>query len=87
VPRKRRRGRSHFRHGRGGPYRIKQLGADQEDDAGAGKRQQQSADAGVGLEIVDATLDRAQGDRISHQPRLGASLDREQPANFVTHRH
>jgi len=30
-----------------------------------------------------ATLDRADGDRVDHQPRFGARLDREQSAEFA----
>ena len=34
-----------------------------------------------------AALDRPDGDGISHQPRLGARLDLEKPADLFEHRH
>jgi hypothetical protein len=32
-------------------------------------------------------LDRSDGDRIDHRPRLEARLDPEQPAYLLEHRH
>jgi hypothetical protein len=69
------------------PHGIEQLGADQEHHSGAGQRQQQAADAGIGLQVVNTAFDRAQRDRIGDQPRLSAGLDREQPGDLATHRH
>jgi hypothetical protein len=58
--------------------RIEQLGAGQEHDAGAGEGQHQSAIAGVDFQIVATAFDGAEGERVDHQPHLGAGLDREE---------
>jgi hypothetical protein len=73
--------------GRRRPDAVEQLGAGEEHDAGAGERQQPPAPAGVRLEIVAPTFDRAQRDRIDHKPRFEARLDCEQPADLPEHRH
>jgi hypothetical protein len=36
---------------------------------------------------MSAAFDRAQSDRVNHQPRLDARLDREQPTDFAQNCH
>jgi hypothetical protein len=70
---------------RGGPDRIEQLPPGDEDDAGAGGGEKPAAPARVALEIEPAAVHGAERDRIDHQPRFPASLDREQPADLFQH--
>ena len=60
------------------PHRIQQFGAGDEHHASAHHRQQDPRIAGIDFHIMTAALDRADGDRISHQERLEAGLDGEQ---------
>jgi hypothetical protein len=53
----------------------------------AGKRQQNAAIARVILHIVDAALDRPDGDCIGHQIRFEACLDREESGEALQHIH
>jgi hypothetical protein len=36
---------------------------------------------------MTAAFDRAERNRVDHQPRLEARLDREEPANLAEHNH
>jgi len=67
----------------GRPDRIEQLGAGEEHHAGAHYRQQQARIAGIDFHVVAPALDRADGDRISHQERLEAGLDGEQAGDTL----
>jgi hypothetical protein len=66
---------------------IEKLGPGQENDPGAGRRQQPAAIAWILSEILLAALDRAEGDDIGHHPRFEAGLDLEKPSDFSEHRH
>jgi hypothetical protein len=68
-----------WRHG------IEQLAAGDEHDARAGDREQPAREPRIDLEIMAATFDRAERDRVDHQPRFQARLDREQPTDFSKH--
>ena len=59
------------------PNRIEQFGSGDEDDAGAGQRQQKAHRSGIEIDIVPRPLHRSDGDRIGDQPRFRAGLDRE----------
>ncbi len=72
--------------GRSRSNRIEQLCAGQEHDSGAGERQRQAAPARIGFEKMAAALDRAESERVDHQPHLGAGLDHEQSGDSHAHR-
>ena len=63
--------------GLGGPNRIEQFGTGNEHHARAHDREQYAGIAGIGFHIVTSAFDRAHGDRVNHQERLEAGLDRE----------
>jgi hypothetical protein len=67
--------------------RVEQLRTDQEHHPGAGQREQPSAYARIGLQVAVATLDRAETDRVGHQPRIAARLDHEQAGEAAAHSH
>jgi hypothetical protein len=69
------------------PDRIQDLRTRQEHDSRARGSQHPAGIAGIKLEIVPAPFDRAEGDRIDHDPRLEARLDHEQSADFLQHCH
>jgi hypothetical protein len=68
-----------------GRDRVEQFRADEEHHSGAGQRQQPPAVTRIRFEIRRAALDRAERDRIGHQPRIGARLDGEQPGEALAH--
>jgi len=68
-------------------HRIQQLRAGDEHHAGAGDGQKNSAVPRVEVEIMASPFDRADGDRISHQPGFSPGLDREQSTDFAQHRN
>jgi hypothetical protein len=68
-------------------HRIQKLAAGDEHHSGAGEGEQPAAPAGVGFEIEPPAFDGAQRDRVDHQPRFEAGLDREQAANLPEHCH
>jgi hypothetical protein len=67
--------------------RVEQLAAGEEDNAGAGHREQIPAEARIDFDVVAAAFDRPEGNGIDHQPRLEARLDHEQSADFAQHAH
>jgi len=67
--------------------RIEQLGSGDEDDPGAGQRQQQAHRTWIQLDIVACPLHRADGDRIGDQPRLRAGPDSEEAADVFQFAH
>jgi hypothetical protein len=69
------------------PHRIQELRPGDEHDTRAGQSQQDASRSGVRIEIVAGPLDRADGDGVDHQPRLGAGLDREESTDLAQHRH
>jgi len=72
------------RNGRGSrAHRIEQLGASDEDDAGARQGEQPAARSRIVFEIMTRPFDRADGDRIDDQPSFRAGLDREQATDFA----
>jgi hypothetical protein len=70
-----------------GAHRVEQLRAGQEDYTGACKGERPAAPTRINLEIVAAALDRAESDRIDHQPRLEARLDLEEATDLLQHRN
>ena len=68
-------------------HRVEQLGSGDEDDAGAGQRQQQTHRSRIEVDIVARPLNRSNGDRIGDQPRFRAGLDREQAAEVLQFAH
>lgn len=67
---------------RGGTDAVEQLRAGDERHPKAGHGQQDSAVARIVLHIMDAALDRADGDCISDEERFQARLDGEEPAEL-----
>jgi hypothetical protein len=68
-------------------HAVEQLGPGDEDDAGAGQREQPAAGSWIGIEIMAPAFNRAQRDGIDHQPRFKARLDLEQATDFFQHHH
>jgi len=79
----------HLRGGRFGIWAdaVEQLCAGDEWHAEAGGRQDQSGIAGIILQVVEAPLDGANRDCVSHQIRLEARLDDKQSADLPKHLH
>jgi hypothetical protein len=67
--------------------RIDQLGPGDERHAKAGQRQHHAGIARILVHIVKPALDRADGDRICNEQRLGPGLDREQAGEPEAHGH
>jgi len=70
-----------------GLHGIEELGSSDEDDAGAGHRQQQAHRSRIEVDVVACPLHRADGDRIGDQPRLRAGLDCEEAADGLQFAH
>jgi hypothetical protein len=69
------------------PNAVEQLRAGHEWDAEACRRQDQAEIARVGLQVVDAPLNGADGDRVCDQIRFEARLDDEQATDLSKHLH
>ena len=76
-------------HGTGGlgPDAVEQLGPGDEWYAEAGGSQQDASIAGIILHVVDAALDRSDGDRVGDKIGLKARLDDKQSADLAKLRH
>jgi hypothetical protein len=68
-------------------YGIEQLGAGDEHHARARQSEKPAAKSRILGEVMLAAFDRADRDRISHQPRFGACLDGEEASDFSQHGH
>ena len=66
---------------------VEQLGAGNERNAEARRGQYQAGISGIALQIMNAALDRADGDGVGHQIRLRAGLDDEKSADLSKHVH
>jgi len=87
VPLSRRRIGPNLRRRGRGLHRIEQFGAGDEHDARARKSEQPTAKSRILCEVMLAAFDRADGDRIGHQPRFRAGLDDEKATEFLQHVH
>jgi len=76
-------------HGTGGlgPDAVEQLGPGDEWHAEAGGSQQNASIAGIILHVVNAALDRSDGDRVGDKIGLKARLDHKQSADLAKLRH
>jgi hypothetical protein len=69
------------------PDAVEQLSPRDERHAQARQPEQNAAITGIGLHVVDAALDRADGNGISHKICLKTRLDYEQSADLSEHCH
>jgi hypothetical protein len=67
--------------------RVDQLGPGNERHAKAGERQHHPGIARILIHIMQAALDRADGDGVRDEQRLVAGLDREQAGEAKAHGH
>ena len=70
-----------------GPDAVEQLGASDERYPEAGREQQHAAAPRIALHVMDAALDRTDGNRIGDQIGFKAGLDDEQSAKFLQADH
>jgi hypothetical protein len=66
-----------------GTNAVEQLRTSDKWYAKASRREQDSTVSGIVLHIMDATLDRSDGDGIGDQERFKARLDGEEPAELA----
>jgi hypothetical protein len=66
---------------------VEQLSAGDERHTQAGRGEDQAGVTRIILQIMDASLDGADGDRVGYEIRFQTRLDDKQATDFPKHRH